>query len=171
MHLRLMPVALRCVVELPVKLPAVSRVCLCGCRGCDLLLHLLVHRATGGLDALDDGSPLLELFPHVLDGALKYQALGATLSLEPWYQLRQPVEALADGLASLLLCRGSVEAHQRTGSQSMDRTRRNVILLLLGLSQAWLLICAVRPIAPLGRLRRRRLFRRRGHFFDVSLRR
>ena len=47
--------------------------------------------------------PLVELLAHVDDGLLEHDALGPPLALQSRHELGQPVEAFADGLASLLL--------------------------------------------------------------------
>lgn len=66
--------------------------------------------------------PLLTLFAHILDDALQHDALAAALALKPGHNLREAIEAFADGLASLLL-------------------RGNVIGFLLRRGQAWWWLC------------------------------
>lgn len=70
----------------------------------DLPLEFLVHLCAHALDAINHGLPLRELIAHELDRSLEYQTLGSALALEPRNQLRQPVEAFANRLPSLLLC-------------------------------------------------------------------
>ena len=68
-------------------------------------LQLVVDVAAGPLNLVHQGAALLELLAHELDGALEHEALGAALALEPRDDLGEAVEALAYGLAALLLCR------------------------------------------------------------------
>lgn len=51
---------------------------------------------------------LLKLQMHELDCLLQHNALAATLALETRHQFREPVEAFADGCATLLLRRDVV---------------------------------------------------------------
>lgn len=67
-------------------------------------LILLVDLASRTLNALDQFLTLPELLLHKLHSLFQDETLGAALTLEARDQLRQAVEALADGLASLLLC-------------------------------------------------------------------
>lgn len=55
------------------------------------------------LDSLNQGLPLHKLLAHVIHRPLQHEALRATLSLQTGHELGEPIEALPNGLAALLL--------------------------------------------------------------------
>lgn len=95
--------------------------------GAHSLLELVVDTAAGALDLVDHDAALLDLLAHKLDGALEDEALGAALALEARDELRQAVETLADGLATLLLCavcaRAPSVSFAGSGSEAHDKTK------------------------------------------------
>lgn len=76
----------------------------------DLLFEALLNHFAAGLFLQDDLTAPLELLPNELDGAFQHEAFGAALALESWHQHTQTVEAVTDGLPSLLLCRAWLAA-------------------------------------------------------------
>lgn len=78
-----------------------------GDKGGPSLLQLVIDDTAPGLDLRDEVFALLDLLQEVLDRPIEHVTLGAALALESRDDGGQLVEAVADGLAALLLCSGS----------------------------------------------------------------
>lgn len=72
------------------------------------LFELRVYLPAFLFDLCNHLLALVQLLAHVLDGALQDETFGSALALKTGHQLRKPVEAFADCLASLLLCKRCV---------------------------------------------------------------